>query len=404
MRLLFLLCLLLIGSSLSLIVIKSHRPQNSWYQSYFDTLTKKKIQSYKIISIIQPDSINKTQLTAMEDFFSAIKNQLKTNKFCNYAVELILGEHFSPELEELFNHWSENYKDFITLTPIRHAIETHSLHNFPSKFCLDSTQPYCTHLLKLWSLEDQTAYTIVLDPILWQAHYEQQKKLSSACAFGLAIDQDALAIHAELATKNDLNLFYINNKLLINQNSITQKNQLKQLKAKLLSCLEIMNPMLDHVLFRKQFLSSIPYHNYQKELMKRVDWWSHQSNLNFNERILLNFIGGDVFLTKAATEYKIPTIYMTCATKGDEHKQYVYLGEMNVATLSMLIGLEQAKEVLAFVLEYNDYAAYATDELRPYDHWEAKLTDAWGAMNPQQHHYTKMILQPSALEWLKSPL
>jgi hypothetical protein len=286
----------------------------SWFNAFFDTLVHSNINSYRLVTIIRPSSINDWDFIQQLDHFAQQIDDRVLRPNLKIQIECWIDEQCSDLEVQRFKN-SLNHLKNIKYYSTHQVIERFSGLGFPDILKNHPSHEMSLNILKLWSLDLPFDVNVYLDPTLWKkyAHYAQSGMMSST-AFGLdcvIYQSTPLFVHFIFPSMDQLDskIMLMNNDFLIGTN---YSSSIAAIKRLILNRFDMYASGIDSLLNRESFLKDecmIDF--YEDDLEKRIAWHKKHPQMPLTDFHIMSVLSGSIFLEEIQSNLQLAALYST---------------------------------------------------------------------------------------------
>ncbi len=284
---------------------------SSWFDSFFQAVSTYDIRSYRIVSLITPDSIQDPIFVAeVRDFIKALARK-KGAEDLKVQIEFWIDPTCKQaQLKAFQKAVGEEY--IIHYLPLQSVLERTIREGLPSILSKNPRNDLTLNILKIWSLDEPFDLNIYLDPILWRCYGTKKSCIPSAAAFGIL----AKAEHGSSffinfifppLDKSDSRIMGINNQALIG----TQRSaDIMTVKKLLIASINRNESSIEKLLLRPIILKSpISESQYLEYLKDREQWHRENPEIPLQDKAWISELSGSVFLHDTSNLLSLGRLY-----------------------------------------------------------------------------------------------
>ncbi|MBM4222514.1 MAG: hypothetical protein FJ161_01745 [Gammaproteobacteria bacterium] len=298
---------------LTLLMLGTKWALKSWYDPFFDSLYKKDIESFRIISIISHEHAHEPKwIEGVQSFLSEVRSRTAGNQVF-ITIDCILDSSVTNEdrhfLEKAFG---QSHIEYFDMQELMQEYVTYKW--FPKVLLQNVDHALSRDVLKVWALESPYDLNIYIDPVLWASFLDHKATVKSDVAFGIGsyyTQDDAFLIHWLTAEheKSDRQLMLIDNRMLISSGHSRKGSFIRR---QIIEAIDTHSQALEAVLLRPiTLISPLSEQEYRNELEQRRIWLSEHPDIPIYDRLWTSMIGGNLFLEFTALDLKISEFYST---------------------------------------------------------------------------------------------
>ena len=285
----------------------------SWFDSFFDSIIKAEIHSYRLVTVVTPEFVDDQKfIKELYSFVSACENKSKQADL-KMQVECWIDPRCTSDSLDSFK---EKLSTLTTIQyiPLQDILKRMMALGLPSVLKLNPSSELTLNILKIWSLDLPFDINIYLDPSLWRKYGTTSSSIMASSAFGVSsfhYAKNSFFINCIFppANKDDTRIMLINNQFLIGTN---YSQDIAAVTAIIQKRLIRYEPAITALLQRPLVLQEpITETDYREDLNKRIEWFQDNASIPLSDAKWISVLSGSIFLQEMAANLCLAKIYST---------------------------------------------------------------------------------------------